>query len=205
MCILLEQQLMCELYHWSWRCEFTPLFIKVSGGCVHPRPLLNVSMHLNMPLSLWSILTLMTNRELHSWWGFLWCSSEGRTVRRWVWPKTTNIYYTASLAPSSELNGGAAVDKSGAAIKKVSEERQTDRRAHTVKMRTWFAVYSGRFFSPQCKSERKCVSSNICADARPANVGWVLRKRSAKFAPDRQWCGVSPSVHFFFFLNQSNA
>lgn len=90
--------------------------------------------------------------------------------------KYKNVLHCKSLSPCSSMNGGAAEDRSGAAIKKVSEERRT--HTHRVREREKKNAHMvcGMFrmiFSPRCqslKSERMCARSNIGADALPANV-----------------------------------
>ena len=99
--------------------------------------------------------------------------------------KNTKMYYTAKSRSHLSMNGGAAEDRSAAAIKKVSEERRTEKRREKAHM-----VFR-MIFSPQCTSMKvkESVSGQILAQMRASQTLAEFKKKKksrAKFVPGRQ-------------------
>lgn len=131
---------------------------------------------------------------------------KGRTDRRWVWPKNTKMYYTASLAATLSMNGGAEVDRSGGAIKKMIEDTEREREwergrkdPHMVcgVLRIFFffvflvrtaKVWKWKKEMCQVKYLVQIRASQMLAEFKKKQKKKKKRKRRAKFVPVRQWC-----------------
>lgn len=100
------------------------------------------------------------------------------------------------------MNGGAEEDISGAAINKVSEETQRESK------RARGYCVCRMVFSHQCKSfkVKENVSGHILMQMCVSQMlAEKKKKRRAKFAPVRQWSGVSLSFIQFIFFYEFNA
>lgn len=117
--------------------------------------------------------------------------------------KEKNVLHCKSLS-SRSMNGGDAEDRSGAAIKKVSEERCTHTGKRKKKKRTQFAVLSGWYLLRGAKvlKVKDCVRLNSGAFALPENVGWFSKENTCKVCawPPTMW-GKFVSYFIFYPIN----